>query len=149
MGDDPDPADAKSESDLSFSTTVSAVPNTTSPITLSAPPTVASVVPVVDENDEVYDADAIAVPPITPTAPPTAPITLAAAPPTAASVVTVVDENDEVYAADAIAEGCMLNTYKHIYFNVPVSCDAANRLYYVTRGRKIGVFSGWYGFLFG
>ncbi|KAG2751547.1 hypothetical protein P692DRAFT_20726964 [Suillus brevipes Sb2] len=37
----------------------------------------------------------------------------------------------------------MLNTYKHVYFNVPISSDAANRLYYVTRGRKIGVFSGW------
>jgi hypothetical protein len=80
-------------------------------------------------------------------APPMAPITLAATPPTTAPVVTVVDENDDVY--DAIAEGCMLNTYKHVYFNVPISSDAANRLYYVTRGRKIGVFSGWYGFLFG
>ncbi|KAG1792969.1 uncharacterized protein HD556DRAFT_1308993 [Suillus plorans] len=109
LGDDPDPADAKSESDLSLSTTMSAVPNTTSPITLEAPPMV--------------------------------PITLAAAPPTVASVVTVMNENNEVY--DAIAEGCMLNTYKHVYFNVTVSSDAVNHLYYITRGRKIGVFSGW------
>ncbi|KAG1800651.1 hypothetical protein EV424DRAFT_1545618 [Suillus variegatus] len=57
------------------------------------------------------------------------------------SVVTVVDDSDDVY--DAIAEGCMLNAYKHVYFNVPLSSDATQPLYYVTRGHKIGVFSGW------
>ncbi|KAG1729946.1 uncharacterized protein EDB91DRAFT_1252818 [Suillus paluster] len=57
------------------------------------------------------------------------------------SVVTVVDDDDDVY--DAIAEGCMLNAYKCVYFNVPLSSDAAQPLYYVTRGHKISVFLGW------
>ncbi|KAG1818404.1 hypothetical protein EV424DRAFT_1540090 [Suillus variegatus] len=57
------------------------------------------------------------------------------------SVVTVMDDGDDVY--DAIAEGCMLNTYKCVYFNVPLSSDATQPLYYVTRGHKISVFSGW------
>ncbi|KAG1762057.1 hypothetical protein EDD22DRAFT_847292 [Suillus occidentalis] len=61
-----------------------------------------------------------------------------------ASVVTVVDEGDDyTEVQDAIAEGCVLNIYKGVYFNIPASSDAAPPLYYITRGRKIGVFSGW------
>jgi hypothetical protein len=56
-----------------------------------------------------------------------------------------VDDGDDVY--DAITEGCMLNAYKRVYFNVPLSSDATQPLYYVTRGHKIGVFSGWYVFI--
>ncbi|KAG2147776.1 uncharacterized protein EDB93DRAFT_1250491 [Suillus bovinus] len=98
----------------------SAVPKISSSITPTAAPT-ASVVTVVDNTG----------------------LSTAPAAPTIAlpSVVTVVDDGDDVY--DAIAEGCMLNAYKHVYFNVPLSSDAAQPLYYVTRGRKISVFSGW------
>lgn len=62
-----------------------------------------------------------------------------------ASVITVVDEGDDyTEVQDAIVEGCILNIYKGVYFNIPASSEAAPPLYYITRGRKIGVFSGWY-----
>ncbi|KAG1906245.1 uncharacterized protein F5891DRAFT_1182490 [Suillus fuscotomentosus] len=62
----------------------------------------------------------------------------------ATSVVTVVDGDvSSAEVEDAITEGCILNAYKGVHFNIPVSSDATPPLYYVTRGRKIGVFSGW------
>ncbi|KAG2743085.1 hypothetical protein P692DRAFT_20747339, partial [Suillus brevipes Sb2] len=33
--------------------------------------------------------------------------------------------------------------YNGTYFNVPTNADGQAPLYYVTRGRYIGVFSGW------
>ncbi|KAG1880058.1 hypothetical protein F4604DRAFT_1679178 [Suillus subluteus] len=65
-------------------------------------------------------------------------------PTVATSVVTVMDEDDGFSEVeDVIVESCILNAYKGVYFNVPVSSDAAPPLYYVTRGHKISVFSGW------
>lgn len=59
-----------------------------------------------------------------------------------ASAVMVVDEGDDVQ--DVIAESCVLNIYKGVYFNIPASSEATPPLYYITRGRKIGIFSEWY-----
>ncbi|KAG2133685.1 uncharacterized protein EDB93DRAFT_1107519 [Suillus bovinus] len=64
--------------------------------------------------------------------------------PTVTFVVTVMDKDvDLAEVKDVMAEGCILHTYRHVCFNILVASDAAPPFYYVTRGRKIGVFSGW------
>ncbi|KAG2069944.1 hypothetical protein BDR04DRAFT_1118757 [Suillus decipiens] len=65
--------------------------------------------------------------------------------PTVTFVVTIMDKDvDLAEVKDAMAEGCILHTYRHVCFNIPVASDAAPPFYYVTSGHKIGVFSGWY-----
>ncbi|KAG2125465.1 hypothetical protein DEU56DRAFT_916527 [Suillus clintonianus] len=51
------------------------------------------------------------------------------------------DDEDAAAAAAALANDSTLIHYRDTYFNVPV--DATPPLYYVTRGRYIGIFSGW------
>lgn len=68
--------------------------------------------------------------------------------PTVTSSVVMDKDIDLAEMKDAMAEGCILHTYRRVYFNVLVASDAALPYYYVTRGRKIGVFSGWYIFFF-
>ncbi|KAG2121983.1 hypothetical protein DEU56DRAFT_760499 [Suillus clintonianus] len=87
------------------------------------------------------------------TTPTSAPATAHAAAPTVvvpAGHVTVYvdyeendssDDEDAAAAAAALANDSTLIHYRDTYFNVPV--DATPPLYYVTRGRYIGIFSGW------
>ncbi|KAG2360243.1 hypothetical protein BDR07DRAFT_1487278 [Suillus spraguei] len=51
------------------------------------------------------------------------------------------DDKDVSNAAIALANDSMLIYYHGTYFNVPVYVSSP--LYYVTRGRYIGIFSGW------
>ncbi|KAG1834247.1 hypothetical protein EV424DRAFT_1607527 [Suillus variegatus] len=51
------------------------------------------------------------------------------------------DDEDASNAAIALANNSTLSYYHGTYFNVPV--DVSPPLYYVTRGRHIGIFSGW------
>jgi hypothetical protein len=53
------------------------------------------------------------------------------------------DDEDAATAASALAEDSILHFYNGTYFNVPTNADGQAPLYYVTRGRYIGVFSGW------
>lgn len=56
----------------------------------------------------------------------------------------IVDEADGYTEIDAaLAKGSVLNIHKGIYFNVPMDPKDGVTLYYITRGRKLGVFSGW------
>ena len=65
-----------------------------------------------------------------------------------AKIVTVVDDVDHYAEVDAaITKGSILDSYMSVYFNVPVDPNPKDKVYYITRGRKIGVFSGWYAFL--
>ncbi|KAG2037074.1 hypothetical protein BDR03DRAFT_1010998 [Suillus americanus] len=60
------------------------------------------------------------------------------------NIITVTDETDGYANADAaLAFGSILNVYKGVYFNVPIAPPDGVTVYYITRGRKIGVFSGW------
>ncbi|KAG1785080.1 uncharacterized protein HD556DRAFT_1314529 [Suillus plorans] len=56
-------------------------------------------------------------------------------------IVDGVDKGAEMDAA--LATGSVLNVYKGTYFNVPVDPKAGVNLYYITKSRKLGVFSGW------
>jgi hypothetical protein len=51
------------------------------------------------------------------------------------------DDEDAAAAATALANDSTLIHYRDTYFNVPV--EATPPFYYVTRGRYIGIFSGW------
>jgi hypothetical protein len=51
------------------------------------------------------------------------------------------DDEDASNAAIVLANDFTLTYYRGTYFNVPV--DVSPSLYYVTRGRYIGIFSGW------
>ncbi|KAG2338576.1 hypothetical protein BDR05DRAFT_951859 [Suillus weaverae] len=56
----------------------------------------------------------------------------------------IVDEADGYAEIDAaLAMGSVLNVHKSTYFNVPMDPKDGVTLYYITRGRKLGVFSGW------
>jgi hypothetical protein len=60
------------------------------------------------------------------------------------NLITITDETDGYANADAaLAFGSILNVYKGVYFNVPIAPPDGVTVYYITRGRKIGVFSGW------
>lgn len=88
------------------------------------------------------------------TAPTSAPATAHAAAPTlvvpAGHVTLFVDyeendssdDEDAAAAATALVNDSMLIHYRDTYFNVPV--EATPPFYYVTRGRYIGIFSGWW-----
>ncbi|KAG1794533.1 uncharacterized protein HD556DRAFT_1442721 [Suillus plorans] len=55
--------------------------------------------------------------------------------------VDAVDGYAEVDAA--VAAGSILNVHMGMYFNVPMDDKPGVTIYYITRGRKIGVFYGW------
>lgn len=59
------------------------------------------------------------------------------------SVTIILDSDDEdaANAAQSLADDSTLCSYSGKYFNIPIEDKAP--LYYVTRGRYIGVFSGW------
>jgi hypothetical protein len=63
---------------------------------------------------------------------------------TSIAPTTIIDPTDGYADADAaLAFGSILNVHKGVYFNVPLAPTDGITVYYVTRGRKIGVFSGW------
>lgn len=63
---------------------------------------------------------------------------------TSIAPTTIIDTADGYADADAaLAFGSILNVHKGVYFNVPLAPTDGVTIYYVTRGRKIGVFSGW------
>jgi hypothetical protein len=51
------------------------------------------------------------------------------------------DDEDAAASAASLAEDSTLAFYHGKYFNIPIEAKAP--LYYITRGRYIGVFSGW------
>ncbi|KAG2116471.1 uncharacterized protein F5147DRAFT_768837 [Suillus discolor] len=51
------------------------------------------------------------------------------------------DDEDAANAATSLADNSTLQYHNSTYFNVPIEVTAP--LYYITRGRYIGVFSGW------
>ncbi|KAG1800906.1 uncharacterized protein HD556DRAFT_1438905 [Suillus plorans] len=61
------------------------------------------------------------------------------------STPTIVWDDMDRYAEidAALAMGSVLNIHKGVYFNVPVNHQTGVTLYYITRGRKLRVFSGW------
>ncbi|KIJ60126.1 hypothetical protein HYDPIDRAFT_117590 [Hydnomerulius pinastri MD-312] len=69
------------------------------------------------------------------------------APVNAAADVVVVDEGEEDYieAVSSMAAESALCRYKGVYYNIPAKprSQISERLYYVTRGKYIGVFAGW------
>lgn len=52
------------------------------------------------------------------------------------------DDEDAAAAAAALADDSLLHFYCGSYFNVPTA-DAEPPFYCISRGRYIGVFSGW------
>ncbi|KAG1825474.1 uncharacterized protein BJ212DRAFT_1474869 [Suillus subaureus] len=63
---------------------------------------------------------------------------------TSIAPTTIIDSTDGYADADAaLAFGSILNVHKGVYFNVPLTPTDGITVYYVTRGCKIGVFSGW------
>lgn len=58
-----------------------------------------------------------------------------------AAVITDSNYKDAANAAKSLAEDSTLHFYCSKYYNVPIKDKAP--LYYVTRGRYIGIFSGW------
>ncbi|KAG2341220.1 hypothetical protein BDR05DRAFT_949822 [Suillus weaverae] len=63
---------------------------------------------------------------------------------TSTNIITIIDPMDGYANADAaLAFGSILNVHKGVYFNVPITPTDGIPVYYVTRGHKIGVFSGW------
>ncbi|KAG2048693.1 hypothetical protein BDR06DRAFT_975783 [Suillus hirtellus] len=59
------------------------------------------------------------------------------------TITVIVDGVDKGAKMDAApATSSVLNMYKGTYFNVPVDPEARVNLYYITKGQKLGVFSG-------
>lgn len=92
-------------------------------------------------SDEVAHDDEEPAAAITTTTSLTAAINTSIAP---TNIITIIDETDGYANVDAaLAFGSILNVYKGVYFNVPIAPPDGVTVYYITRGRKIGVFSGW------
>ncbi|KAG1796739.1 uncharacterized protein HD556DRAFT_1441438 [Suillus plorans] len=111
--------------------------------------------PVVSGNSPAVTVTSMEVPipaPSTPTmaAPtvPTSPAPTAAAPTGPTTILVEFDEyngsddEDVAAAAAALADDSLLHFYCGTYFNVPAA-DAEPPFYCISRGRHIGVFSGW------
>ncbi|KAG0692291.1 hypothetical protein DFH29DRAFT_1008922 [Suillus ampliporus] len=63
---------------------------------------------------------------------------------TSTNIITIIDPTDGYADVDAaLAFGSILNVHKGVYFNVPIAPTDGVKVYYVTRGHKIGVFYGW------
>lgn len=78
-----------------------------------------------------------------------APFTPTAAAPTGPTTILVPfdeyddsDDEDAATAAMALADDSLLQLYRRTYFNLPAT-NAEGPFYCITRGRYIGVFSGW------
>ncbi|KAG2338698.1 hypothetical protein BDR05DRAFT_1004015 [Suillus weaverae] len=108
--------------------------------------------PVISGNPPAVTMTSMEVPIPAPSAPtmaaPTVPTSSAptAAAPTGPTTILVKfdeydDEDDEDVAA-ALADDSLLHFYSGTYFNVPAA-DAEPPFYCISRGRYIGVFSGW------
>ncbi|KAJ8582520.1 hypothetical protein M405DRAFT_846382 [Rhizopogon salebrosus TDB-379] len=105
------------------------------PVTTADPPSaVTDLMDDVDTEDSATEASL----PVAIAAPPSS-----AVQPT--NVVTIMDDTDHYadHVDAAIARGSVLNTHMSTYFNVPLNPNPNVKLYYITRGHKIGVFSGW------